>query len=68
MAESGGMQDVFAPLGVTGEGIGRFGLVALNVPARADIPAVKRLVIRGADDGRWHYEEGCVTLEWRAIE
>jgi len=60
--------DAFAPLGVDGEGIERFGLVALNVPSTADVPAVKRLVIQGADEGRWHYEEGCVTPEWRAIE
>jgi hypothetical protein len=60
--------DAFKPLGVDGEGIERFGLVALKVPSTADIPAVKRLVIQGADEGRWHYEEGCVTPEWRAIQ
>jgi hypothetical protein len=59
--------DAFAPLGVEGEGIGNFGLVALNVPASADIAEVKQLLIRGADDGRWHYEEGCVTPAWRAV-
>lgn len=58
--------DASAPLGVTGEGIKQFRLVALNVPGTADVPAVKRLVIQGADEGRWHYEEGCVTPEWRA--
>jgi hypothetical protein len=57
--------DAFAPLGVGGEGIGQFGLVALNVPGTADIAAVKRLVVQGADEGRWHYEEGCVTRQWR---
>jgi hypothetical protein len=60
--------DAFAPFGVKGEGIEQFGLVALNVPVAADIPAVKRFVIQGADEGRWHYEEGCVTSEWRAAE
>ena len=60
--------DAFAPLGVGGEGIGQFGLVALNVPGTADIAAVKRLVIQGADEGRWHYEEGCVTPQWREVE
>ncbi|MFE3755717.1 DUF4265 domain-containing protein [Nocardia tengchongensis] len=48
--------DAFAPLGVEGEGLARFNLVALHVPASADIQAVKQ----------WHYEEGCVTDEWRA--
>lgn len=60
--------DAFAPLGVDGEGSGQFGMVALNVPASADLDRVKRLVLQGADDGRWHYEEGCVTPAWRAIE
>ncbi|MEV6139131.1 DUF4265 domain-containing protein [Nocardia sp. NPDC051990] len=58
--------DAFAPLGVEGEGLARFNLVALHVPASADMQAVKQLVIEGAEDGRWHYEEGCVTDEWRA--
>jgi hypothetical protein len=59
--------DAFAPLGVAGEGIEQFGLVALTVPSTADIPTVKRLLIQGADEGRWDYEEGSVTPEWRAI-
>jgi hypothetical protein len=59
--------DAFAPLGVDGEGIGRFGMVALNVPSGADIAQVKRLVVEGAGLGRWHYEEGCVTEAWRLI-
>ncbi|WP_246023549.1 DUF4265 domain-containing protein [Nocardia yunnanensis] len=58
--------DAFAPLGVEGEGLARFNLVALHVPAGADLHAVKRLVILGEEDGRWHYEEGCITDEWRA--
>lgn len=58
--------DAFAPLGVEGEGLGAFGLVALNVPPEADVPAVKGLVTGGAAEGRWHYEEGCVTPRWRA--
>ncbi|WP_308169675.1 DUF4265 domain-containing protein [Acrocarpospora catenulata] len=60
--------DAFAPFGVVGEGIEQFGLVALNVPSAVDIPAVKRFVIQGEEEGRWHYEEGCVTPEWRAAE
>ncbi|MEU6713633.1 DUF4265 domain-containing protein [Nonomuraea sp. NPDC046802] len=60
--------DAFAPFGVKGEGIEQFGLIALDVPSAADIPAVKRFVIQGSEEGRWHYEEGCVTPEWRAAE
>jgi len=56
----------FAPLRVDGEGIEQFGLVALNVPADAPIAKVKRLLIEGEADGRWEYEEGCVTSAWRA--
>ncbi|MEV4383664.1 DUF4265 domain-containing protein [Streptosporangium sp. NPDC049644] len=59
--------DAFAPFGVEGEGIEQFGVVALNVPAAADISAVKRFVIQGAEEGRWHYEEGCVTPRWRNL-
>ncbi|MBC2879521.1 DUF4265 domain-containing protein [Streptomyces sp. TYQ1024] len=60
--------DAFAPLGVDGEGLGQFGLVALNVPASADIPRVKRLLVGGEELGRWHYEEGCVTPTWQVVE
>ncbi|MCP9620805.1 DUF4265 domain-containing protein [Nocardia otitidiscaviarum] len=58
--------DAFAPLGVEGEGLAQFNLVALHVPASADLHAVKRLVVVGEEEGRWHYEEGSVTDEWRA--
>ncbi len=58
--------ETFARLGVEGEGLNRFNLVALNVPASVDVRAVKQLVVQGAEDGRWHCEEGCVTPEWRA--
>ncbi|MEU2871600.1 DUF4265 domain-containing protein [Streptomyces olivoreticuli] len=60
--------DAFAPLGVDGEGLGQFGLVALNVPASVDIPQVKRLLVQGEELGRWQYEEGCVTSAWQAVE
>ncbi|WP_040835388.1 DUF4265 domain-containing protein [Nocardia brevicatena] len=60
--------DAFSPLGVEGEGLARFNLVALHVPASADMRAVKQLMIQGAEDGRWHYEEGCVTEMWRAAD
>jgi hypothetical protein len=57
-----------APLGVEGEGIERFGLVALDVPPAVDLGAVKRLLGRGAKDGWWDYEEGCVSDAWLALE
>lgn len=56
--------DAFAPFGVEGEGVEQYGLVALNVPADADIVAVKRLLREGEQDKRWAYEEGCVGDAW----
>lgn len=60
--------DAFAPLGVEGEGIEQFGLVALNVPPSADVAGAKRLLLRGQADGWWDYEEGCVTEAWQALD
>ncbi|MGW2557312.1 DUF4265 domain-containing protein [Streptomyces sp. NPDC001635] len=56
--------DLFSPLGVTGEGIAQFGMVALAVPPTADLAAVKGLLSRGSDDGWWDYEEACIGGEW----
>jgi Domain of unknown function (DUF4265) len=58
--------DMFAPLGVTGEGIERYQMVALDVPPDADIAAVKRLLRDGTRDGWWKYEEGCIGDAWKA--
>lgn len=60
--------DKFAPLGVTGEGIEQFSMVALDVPPDADIAAVKRLLREGEHDGWWEYEEGCIGDAWEATE
>jgi hypothetical protein len=60
--------DAFAPLGVTGEGIEQYGMVALDVPPEADLVTVKRLLQDGERDGWWAYEEGCVGDAWLAIE
>jgi hypothetical protein len=60
--------DMFAPLGVTGEGIERFAMVALDVPPATDIAAVKRLLREGERHGWWGYEEGCIGEAWQAAE
>jgi hypothetical protein len=60
--------DLFTPLGVTGEGSGQFGMVALDVPPDAHITAVKRLLGDGERDGWWAYDEGCVDDAWRNAE
>ncbi len=56
--------DAFAPLGVEGEGVEQYSLVALNVPPEADLVAVKQLLRAGEQDNRWAYEEGCVGVAW----
>ena len=58
--------DVFAPLGVTGEGIEQYRMVALDVPPDADIAAVKRLLRDGTRNGWWEYEEGCISDAWQS--
>ena len=58
----------FAPLGVTGEGIERYGMVALDVPPDADLAAVKRLLGEGSRDGWWEYDEGRIGDAWQAAE
>jgi Domain of unknown function (DUF4265) len=40
--------DVFAPLGVDGEGLQQFGMVALNIPPDVDLGAVQRLLRQGS--------------------
>ncbi len=59
--------DSFEVLGVTGEGIEHYNMVALDVPADADLAAVKQLLRAGEADGRWDYEEGCVSEAWIAM-
>ncbi len=59
--------DAFEPLGVTGEGIARYGVIALDVAPGVDLRAVMDLLVAGVADGRWDYEEGCVTDAWLAL-
>jgi Domain of unknown function (DUF4265) len=58
--------DAFAPLGVDGEGLQQFGMVALNIPPDADLGAVQRLLRQGVQDDWWDYEEGCIGQAWLA--
>ncbi|MET8245992.1 DUF4265 domain-containing protein [Streptomyces sp. NPDC005202] len=59
--------DAFRQLGVGGEGIERFGMVALDVPPTADLAQVQRLLDHGVAKEWWDMEEGCVTAQWRAL-
>lgn len=56
----------FRELGVFGEGIERFGMVALDVPPTADLAKVQRLLNHGVTKEWWDMEEGCITAQWRA--
>jgi hypothetical protein len=60
--------DAFAPLGVDGEGLQQYGIVALNVPPDADLGAVKRLLGQGVEDDWWDYEEGCIGQAWLSAD
>ncbi|GHJ47459.1 hypothetical protein Cs7R123_48010 [Catellatospora sp. TT07R-123] len=69
-ALAGSLRDVldrFSPLGVSGEGIEQFGMVALDVPPTADIAMVRLRLVEGEDAGWWEYEEGCVSDAWLAL-
>lgn len=60
--------DAFKELGVSGEGISSpISLVALDIPPGAPYARLKALLQAGEADGRWFYEDGCVSAEWRLI-
>ncbi|MCX5184346.1 DUF4265 domain-containing protein [Streptomyces sp. NBC_00268] len=58
--------NAFRELGVDGEGIEQFRMVALDVPPTADLAKVQELLNHGVAKEWWHMEEGCITAEWRA--
>jgi hypothetical protein len=60
--------DAFAPLGVSGEGLQQYGIVALEVPPDVDLAAVQRLLRQGEREDWWTYEEGCVGDAWTAAD
>ena len=60
--------NAFTPLGVPGEGMANpVSMVALDIGPDAPLAAVKGLLQRGEADGRWHFEEGCVTEQWLSL-
>jgi hypothetical protein len=56
--------DAFAPLGITGEGIEQFRLIALDIPLDADLQAIIGLLRYGFEEDWWDYEEGNVSEAW----
>ncbi|MER5307696.1 DUF4265 domain-containing protein [Streptomyces sp. NPDC002773] len=54
-----------SPFGLGGEVYSdTFPLVALTVPGDADLAGIKALLVRGEEDGWWHYEVPCATDAW----
>ena len=61
-----GVLDVFEALGVGAEGMSSpVNMVALDIGPDAPLSSVKSLLASGESDGRWYYEEGCISDEWR---
>lgn len=61
------VHEKFAPYGLGGEVFSNsFPLVAFNVPAGADLQAIKELLVTGEAEGWWHFEVGCATEQWLA--
>ncbi|WP_239124308.1 DUF4265 domain-containing protein [Rhizocola hellebori] len=59
------VHEQFVPFGMGSEVYSaELPLVALTVPAGADLAEVKKLLILGQDEGWWHFEASCVTPEW----
>lgn len=55
----------FTNLGVDAEGMGPPSwMLALDIPAEADLGAIKSLLRAGAEAGRWTFEEACVGARW----
>ena len=61
------VHDRLAPLGLGGEVFSdELPLVALTVPAGADLAAVKATLHHGEAEGWWHHETPCTTPAWEA--
>ncbi|WP_218106592.1 DUF4265 domain-containing protein [Micromonospora pallida] len=60
------VHEQFARFGLGGEAFSReLPLVALHVPADADLAAIKGLLKSGEERGWWAFEEACITDAWR---
>jgi hypothetical protein len=56
----------FTALGVYGEGMSRYGMLALDIQPTDPLSAVVSTLRRGVEDGSWEYEEGRITRAWIA--
>lgn len=57
--------DKFLGLGIDGEALVQYGMIALNVPPGPSLTHVEELVVQGSRKGWWEYEEGCVSSAWK---
>lgn len=58
----------FESLGVGAEGASSpVNMVALDIGHDAPLASVKSLLTAGEADGRWFYDEGCISEEWRGL-
>lgn len=59
------VHDRLAPFGLGGESLSKdLPLVALTVPADADFPQIKAILLQGEAEGWWWFEVACVTDAW----
>ncbi|MFJ7063867.1 DUF4265 domain-containing protein [Streptomyces sp. NPDC101115] len=66
-ADARAVHERFARFGLGGESFSAaLPLVALTVPADAPMAEIKALLVRGTEDGWWHWETGCTTDTWNA--
>jgi len=56
----------FTALGVYGEGVSQFGMLALDIEPTAPLPAIVATLRRGVEGGSWEFEEGRITPAWIA--
>lgn len=60
------VRERLAPFGLGGAVYSEeFPLVAVTVPAEADLAAIKKTLGHGEAEGWWHVEAACVTDAWR---
>lgn len=54
----------FTELGVYGEGVPNYGMLALDIEPSAPLDQIVSLLRHGSEFGWWEYEEGRITQAW----
>jgi hypothetical protein len=55
---------VITELGVYGEGVPNYGMLALDIEPSAPLDQIVALLRHGSEFGWWEYEEGRITQAW----